>query len=59
MRMLRLMCGHTRIDEIRNEDMHDKVGVATMQEKMWEVRLRWCEHVKRRWMMPYCRGVRS
>ncbi|XP_060182471.1 uncharacterized protein LOC132612165 [Lycium barbarum] len=48
MRMLRWMCGHTRSDRIRNEDIRDKVGVASMEDKMREARLRWFGHVKRR-----------
>ncbi|KAG5610037.1 hypothetical protein H5410_021318 [Solanum commersonii] len=48
MRILRWMCGHTRSDKIRNEDIRDKVGVASMVDKMREERLRWFGHVKRR-----------
>ncbi|XP_055802220.1 uncharacterized protein LOC129871346 [Solanum dulcamara] len=36
MRMLRWMCGHTRMDRIRNEDIRDKVGVASVEDKMLE-----------------------
>ena len=34
MRMLRWMCGHTRKDRIRNDDIRDKVGVAPIEEKL-------------------------
>ncbi|KAG5618020.1 hypothetical protein H5410_017844 [Solanum commersonii] len=42
MRMLRWMCGHTRSDKIRNEVIPEKVGVASVVDK-----LRWFGHVKR------------
>lgn len=34
MRMLRWICGHTGRDKIRNEDIQDKVGVASVVDKM-------------------------
>ncbi|XP_070002244.1 uncharacterized protein [Nicotiana sylvestris] len=48
MRMLRWICGHTRLDKIRNEVIRDKVGVAPVEAKMREARFRWFGHVKRR-----------
>jgi len=48
MRMIRWMCGHTRIDRIRNEVMRSLVKVASIEDKMRETRLRWFDHVKRR-----------
>ncbi|XP_070045939.1 uncharacterized protein [Nicotiana tomentosiformis] len=48
MRMLRWMCGHTRLDRIRNEVIRDKVEVAPVEAKMREARVRWFGHVKRR-----------
>lgn len=41
------MCGYTRMDNIRNEDVQQKVGVANMNNKMWEARLRRFGHVQR------------
>ena len=46
--MLRWMCGHTRRDRVRNEDIRDKVGVAPIEEKLVQHRLRWFGHVQRR-----------
>ncbi|XP_070056794.1 uncharacterized protein [Nicotiana tomentosiformis] len=48
MRMLRWMCGHTRLDKIRNEVIREKVRMAPVEDKMWEARLRWFGHVNRR-----------
>nr|XP_009784653.1 PREDICTED: uncharacterized protein LOC104233044 [Nicotiana sylvestris] len=48
MRMLRRMYGHTRKDQVRNEVIRDKVGVAPVEDKLRESRLRWFRHVKRR-----------
>ncbi|KAM2623202.1 hypothetical protein TB2_027734 [Malus domestica] len=48
MRMLHRMCGYTRKDKIRNEDIRGKVGVAEIEGKRRENRLRWFGHVQRR-----------
>ena len=48
LRMLRWMCGHTRMDKIRNEVIRNKVGVACIGDKLRETRLRWYGHVLRR-----------
>jgi len=39
MRMLRWMCGNKRRDDVKNEDMRIKIGVAPIKEKMRENRL--------------------
>ncbi|GMP49664.1 hypothetical protein CsSME_00016582 [Camellia sinensis var. sinensis] len=48
MRMLRLMCGKTRQDRIRNECIWEWVGVAPIEDKLRENRLRWFGHIQRR-----------
>ena len=40
MRMLRLMCGNTRRDKVRIEDIRTKIGVPSIEEKMRENRSR-------------------
>ncbi|KAF3685691.1 putative protein BASIC PENTACYSTEINE4-like [Capsicum annuum] len=59
MKMLRWMCGCTRKDRIRNEVIRDKVGVALVEAKMREARLRWFGHVMRRSTDAQCGGVRG
>ena len=46
--MLRWMCGHTRKDRVRNDDIRDRVGVAPIEEKLVQHRLRWFGHIQRR-----------
>lgn len=53
MRMLRWMCEHTRSDRIRNKDIRDEVGVASVVDKMSWARLKWFGHVKRRSTYAY------
>ena len=48
MRMIRWICGHTRLDRIRNEVIRDKIGVTFIEEKIGEARLRWFGHIRRR-----------
>jgi hypothetical protein len=48
MRMLRWICRHTRRDRVRNEDIWDRVGVAPIEGKLVQHRLRWFGHVHRR-----------
>ena len=48
MRMLRWICGHTRIDRVWNDDICDRLGVAPIEEKLVQHRLRWFGHVQRR-----------
>ncbi|KAL7238250.1 hypothetical protein ACSBR2_004368 [Camellia fascicularis] len=48
MRMLRWMCGKTRQDKIRTECIWECVGVAPIEDKLRENRLRWFGHIQRR-----------
>jgi len=47
MGMIRWMCGHTRLDKIKNEVIRGKIGVAPIEGKIREARLRWFSHI---WM---------
>lgn len=48
MRMLRRMCGHARKDRVQNDHIRDRVGVAPIEEKLVQHRLRWFGHIQRR-----------
>ena len=48
MRMLRWICGHTRRDRARNDDIRDRLEIAPIEEKFVQHRLRWSGHVQRR-----------
>jgi len=45
MRMIRLMCGLTRFDNIRNKVIKGKIGVASIKDKMRDIR--WFGHIIR------------
>jgi hypothetical protein len=58
MRMLRWICGHTRIDRVRNNDIRERLGVTPVEEKLVQHRLRWFRHMQRRLVeAPICNGV--
>jgi hypothetical protein len=46
--MLRWICGHTRRDRVRNDDIRERLGVAPVEEKLIQHRLRWFGHIQRR-----------
>ena len=45
MKMLRFSLGLTRRDEVRNDTVRQRLGVAKFSEKLREARLRWYGHV--------------
>jgi len=47
-RMLRWICGHTRMDRVWNDNIRGRLGVAPIEEKLVQHRLRWFGHVQRR-----------
>jgi hypothetical protein len=46
--MLRWICEHIIRDRVRNEDIRDRLGMAPIEEKLVQHRLRWFGHVQRR-----------
>ena len=48
MRMLRWICGNKRRDRVRNDDIRERLGVAPVEEKLVQHRLRWFGHIQRR-----------
>ena len=46
--MLRGMCGHTRKDKVHvhNDDMHERVGIASIEDKFVQYHLRWFRHIQ-------------
>jgi hypothetical protein len=48
MRMLRWIFGNTRRDRVWNDDIRERLGVALVEEKLVQHRLRWFGHIQRR-----------
>ena len=60
MRILWWICGHTRMDRVRNDDIRDRLKVASIKEKLVQYWLRWFGHVQRKHpKAPVHRGVLS
>ena len=57
MRMLRWMCGVTKLDKIRNERIRRTTKVGEITKKVQERRLKWHGHVMRR--EEHCVGRRA
>ena len=47
-KMCRRACGHTLRDQVRNENINDRLKVEIIGERCRNARLRWFGHVKRR-----------
>jgi hypothetical protein len=54
--MLRWICGNTRRDRVQNDDIRERLGMAPVEEKLVQQRLRWFGHIQRR---PAEASVRS
>lgn len=48
MNMLRWICGNTRRDRVKSENIRDKVGVTPVEDNVREARLKLFGHVKSR-----------
>jgi hypothetical protein len=48
MRMLRWICGNTRRDRVRNDDIRESLGVAPVEEKLVQHRFRWFGHIQQK-----------
>ena len=48
MRLLRWMCGVTKMEKIRNETITRTTKVGDLSKNVHEIRLRWYGHIMRR-----------
>jgi hypothetical protein len=46
--MLQWICGNTKRDRVRNDDIRERLGVALVEEKLVQHRLRWFGHIQQR-----------
>jgi hypothetical protein len=46
--VLRWICGNTRRDRVRNDDIRERLGMAPVEEQLVQHRLRWFGHIQRR-----------
>ena len=59
MRMLKWINGYTQNDRIRNEEIHLKIRIAPIDEKMRENHLRWFGHVQTSEDSDYCNSKKE
>jgi hypothetical protein len=43
--MLCWICGHTRLDRVRNDDIRDRLGVVPIEERLIQHQFNWFGHV--------------
>jgi hypothetical protein len=48
MRMLGWICGNTKRDRVRNDNIREILGVAPVEENLVQYYLRWFEHIQQR-----------
>jgi hypothetical protein len=46
--MIRWICGQTRRDRVRNNDIRERLVVAPVEKKLLQYRLRWFKHIQQR-----------
>jgi hypothetical protein len=44
--MLRWICGHTRKDQVRNDDIRKRLEVTPVEKKLVQYHLRWFRHIQ-------------
>ena len=59
MRMLRWMCGNTKMNKIKNKNFREKLGLVPLSAKMCKNRLRWFENVQRKTVDSPVRRIES
>jgi hypothetical protein len=46
MRMLRWICDHTKRDRVRNDDIHERLGMAPVENKLVQHYLTWFGYIQ-------------
>jgi hypothetical protein len=57
MLMLRWICGHTRRDQVQNDDICERLEVTPVEEKLVQHRLRCFGHIQQRQIEAPIRNV--